>query len=107
MTARSSPPSIARKQAANCQRLGHINHLLVGEARIPVALRRAASYCRFSFLERGFGRLEGLLRLAGLPRLLLLRAVNVREAVDWLRRFENIDLENGSLLPVFFVFALL
>ena len=39
--------SIARKQAANRQRLGHINHLLVGEVRIPVALRRAASYCRW------------------------------------------------------------
>ena len=99
--------SIARKQAANCQRLGHINHLLVGEARIPVALRRAAQYCRFSFLERGFGGLEGLLRLPGLPSLLLLRTVHIREAVDRFRRFEYIDLEHGALLPVLFVLALL
>ena len=39
--------SIARKQAANRQRLGHINHPLAGEVHIPVALRRAAPYCRW------------------------------------------------------------
>ena len=99
--------SIARKQAANRQRLGHINHLLVGEVRIPVALRRAAPYCRSSCLERGFGGLEGLLRLTGLPCLLLLRTVHVREAVDRFRSLENIDLEHGALLPVLFVLALL
>src|SRR5699024_642129 len=58
-------------------------------------------------LERGFGGLEGLLWLAGLPCLLLLRAVNVREAVNGFRRFENIDLEHSSLLAILFVFALL
>src|SRR5699024_507816 len=58
-------------------------------------------------LERGFGGLEGLLRLAGLPRLLLLRTVNIREAVDRFRSLENIDLEHGSLLPVLFVLTLL
>ena len=99
--------SIARKQAANCQRLGHINHLLVGEVRIPVALRRAAQYCRFSFLERGFGGLEGLLWLAGLPCLLLLRAVNIREAVNRFRRLKNIDLKHGALLAVLLVLTLL
>ena len=99
--------SIARKQAANCQRLGHINHLLAGEVHIPAALRRAASYCRFSCLERCFAGLEGLLWLAGLPRLLLLRTVNIREAVDRFRRLENIDLEHGALLAVLFVLALL
>ena len=99
--------SIARKQAANRQRLGHINHLLVGEVRIPVALRRAAQYFRSSCLERRFAGLEGLLRLPGLPRLLLLRTVHVREAVDRLRRLENIDLEHGALLAVLFVLALL
>ena len=99
--------SIARKQAANCQRLGHINHLLAGEVRIPAALRRAASYCRFSCLERGFAGLEGLLRLAGLPCLLLLRTVRIGEAVDRLRSLENIDLENSTLLAVLLIFALL
>src|SRR5699024_4532008 len=56
-------------------------------------------------LERGFAGLEGLLRL--LPLLLLLCAVYIREAVDGLRRFENVDLEYGALLPVLFVLALL
>ena len=99
--------SIARKQAANCQRLGHINHLLAGEVHIPAALRRAASYCRFSCLERGFTGLEGLLRLAGLPCLLLLRAVNIREAVDRFRSFKNVDLEHCALLAILLIFALL
>ena len=99
--------SIARKQAANCQRLGHINHLLAGEVHIPAALRRAAQYCRFSCLERGFTGLEGLLWLAGLPRLLLLRAVRIGEAVDRFRSFKNIDLKDCSLLPVLFVLTLL
>ena len=97
--------SIARKQAANCQRLGHINHLLVGEVHIPAALRRAAQYFRFSCLERGFAGLEGLLRL--LPCLLLLCTVRIGEAVDRFRSFENIDLEHGALLAVLFVLALL
>src|SRR5699024_6228044 len=58
-------------------------------------------------LERGFGGLEGLLRLTGLPSLLLLRPVHVREAVDRFRRFENIDLEYGSLLVFLFVLSLI
>ena len=99
--------SIARKQAANRQRLGHINHLLAGEVHIPAALRRAASYCRFSCLERGFAGLEGLLRLPGLPCLLLLRPVHIGEAVDRFRSFKNINLEHGAFLPVLFVLALL
>ena len=99
--------SIARKQAANRQRLGHINHLLAGEVHIPATLRRAAQYCRFSFLERGFAGLEGLLRLAGLPCLLLLRTVHIGETVDRFRRLENIDREHGAFLAVLFVLALL
>src|SRR5699024_3982222 len=58
-------------------------------------------------LKRCFGGLEGLLWLSGLPRLLLLRTVYVREAVNRLRRLENIDLKNSSFLAVLFVFALL
>src|SRR5699024_10949861 len=58
-------------------------------------------------LERGFGGLEGLLRLAGLPRLLLLRAVNIREAIDRFRRLEYVDLEHCALLAVLLIFALL
>src|SRR5699024_4374375 len=58
-------------------------------------------------LERGFGGLEGLLRLPGLPCLLLLRAVNIREAVDRFRRLEYVDLEHGALLAVLLILALL
>src|SRR5699024_12637125 len=58
-------------------------------------------------LERGFGGLEGLLRLPGLPRLLLLRPVNIREAVDRFRRLEYVDLEHGALLAVLLILALL
>src|SRR5699024_5895789 len=58
-------------------------------------------------LEWGFGGLEGLLRLTGLPCLLFLRSVHVREAVDRFRSFEHIDFEHGALLAVLFVFALL
>src|SRR5699024_5016192 len=59
-------------------------------------------------LERGLAGLEGLLRLPGLPCLLLLCAVNIRESVNRFRRLENIDLEHGALLAVLcLVFALL
>src|SRR5699024_9412495 len=56
-------------------------------------------------LERGFGGLEGLLRL--LPLLLLLCTVRIGEAVDRFRRLENIDLEHGALLAILLIFALL
>src|SRR5699024_3443248 len=59
------------------------------------------------YLERGFGGLEGLLWLSGLPCLLLLRPVHIREAVDRFRRLEYVDLEHGALLAVLFVLALL
>src|SRR5699024_7691520 len=58
-------------------------------------------------LKRGFGGLEGLLWLAGLPRLLLLRTVHIGEAIDRFRSFENIDLEHGALLAILLIFALL
>ena len=45
--------------------------------------------------------------MAGLPCLLLLRAVRIGEAVDRFRRFEYVDLEYGAFLAVLFVFALL